>query len=408
MSLEVRPITGGELEAFLNRLALAFRWQSMSEESIELHRTTTELDRSLAAFDSGRLVGTAGIYSLELGLPGDLTAPAAGVTRVSVAPTHRRQGVLRQLMRRQLDSIHERGEPLAILYASEAPIYGRFGYGAGTWHSEFSLSRARAAFVEPVRPRVELLSREEARGLIDYHNRLVARRPGMIERSQAWWDQIVADPPEWRGQGGGRQYAVHRRDGDPGAEVDGVATFRVEAKWENGDPRGTVHVGMLLADSPQAFAELWGFCLDIDLTAEIRGYTRPLNDPLRHLLVDPRALQVRVEDGIWTRVVDVPAALSARRYTVEDTLVLEVVDDFCPWNAGRWELSGGPDGAECRPSAREPDLVVTADQLGWCYLGANRFSDLLAAGRAVGFQTAARRADAMFVSVPEPWCPTHF
>ncbi len=404
MSLEVRLITGDEVAAYLKQLAFTFRWQSMNEDSIELNRATTELDRSLAAFDSGRLVGTAGIYSLELGLPGGVTAPAAGVTRVTVAPTHRRQGVLRQLMRRQLDAIHERGEPLAILYASEAPIYGRFGYGVGTWHSEFSLSRSRAAFVDPVQPRVELLAAEEARGLLDFHNRLVARQPGMIRRSQAWWDQILADPPEWRGQGGGRQYAVHRRAG----EVDGIATFRVEAKWEDGDPQGTVHVGMLLADSPEAFAELWRFCLDIDLTAEIRGYTRPLNDPLRLLLLDPRALHTRVEDGIWTRLVDLPGALSARRYRVEDTVVFEVVDDFCPWNAGRWELSGGPDGVECRRTSREADLTVTAAQLGWCYLGASRFGDLVAAGSAVGDGTAAARADAMFVSIPEAWCPTHF
>ncbi len=404
----MRPISAGELETYLNQVAFAFGWRSLSEESIELNRNTTELERSLAAFDEGRLVGTAGIYSLELGLPGGATAPAAGVTRVSVAPTHRRQGVLRALMRRQLDAIHERGEPLAILYASEAAIYGRFGYGVGTWHSEFSLSRSRSAFVQPLRPRVELLAKEEAGALIDFHNRLVARQPGMVWRSQAWWEQVLADPPEWRGTGGGRQFAVHRQDGDPAGEIDGFATFRIEAKWENGDPQGTVHVGTLLADSPEAFAELWRFCLDIDLMAEVRAYTRPLNEPLRHLLADPRALHSRVEDGIWTRLVDVPAALSARRYPVEDSLVFEVVDEFCPWNAGRWELVGGPDGAECRRSTQEPDLMVTAAQLGWCYLGANRFSDMLAAGQAVGDGTAAARADAMFVSIPGAWCPTHF
>jgi predicted acetyltransferase len=408
VSLELRPVTGDELDGYLSKIAFNFGWRTMSEESIALNRATTELDRSLAAFESGRLVGTAGVYSFELGLPGGVTAPAAGVTRVTVAPTHRRQGVLRQLMRRQLDGVHERGESLAILYASEAAIYGRFGYGVGTWHSEFSLSRSRSAFVEPLRPRVELLSKEEARGLIDFHNRLVARQPGMVRRSQAWWDQVQADPPEWRGKGGERQYAVHRGGGDPAGEVDGFVTFRVETKWENGDPQGTVHVGTLLADRPEAFAELWRFCLDIDLMAGVEASTRPLNDPLRHLLADPRALHARVHDGIWMRLVDVPAALSARRYQVEDTVAFEVVDDFCPWNTGRWELAGGPGGAECRRSSRDPDLTLTAAQLGWCYLGANRFGDIVAAGRAGGDAAAARRADAMFVSLPEAWCPTHF
>jgi predicted acetyltransferase len=406
LTLELRPIREEEFESYDQLLSMAFGGRRAEPEGIEHQRRTTEMDRTLAAFDGGRMIGTAGIHSFDLGLPGGTTAAAAGVTRVSVAPTHRRQGVLRQLMRRQLDDVHERGEALAILHASEAPIYGRFGYGVATWYSELTLARSRSAFVEPVRPRVEIVAPEEAVRLLPaFHDSLVVRQPGMITRSRAWWELLAADPPSmWRGPGGDRQFAVHRGEG----AIDGLAVYRVEPRWEDGTPSGTVHLGLLLAANATAFAELWRFCLDLDLMTRLRADSRPLHEPLRLLLEDPRALMAKVEEGIWARLVDVPAALAARRFQAEDGLVLEVVDDFCAWNTGRWELDGGPEGAECRSTSREPDLVLTAAQLGWCYLGANRFGDLVRTGRAAGSPEAARRGDAMFASDPEAWCPTHF
>lgn len=407
MTVELRPITDDEFGAYQDAAALAFGGRHADPATLDQFRRATELDRTLAAFDGRRLVGTAGAYSFAMGLPGGVTAPTAGVTRVTVAPTDRRQGLLRALMRRQLDDIHERREPLAILYASEGAIYERFGYGVATWQAEVSIARARSAFVEHVRPRVAVITAEEAAAtLLDFHNAMAAEQPGMIARSREWWDFVTADPPTfWRPSGGDRRYAVHRGQG---GAIDGFTVFRVEPKWEEGTPSGTVHVALLLASTPAAYAELWRFCLDLDLMSTVRAEPRPVAEPLRHLLVDPRALSCRVDDGIWARLVDVPAALAARRYRVEDSLVLEVVDEFCAWNSGRWQLTADVSGAECRRTSREPDLVVTAAQLGWCYLGSNRFADMRRAGRLEGEMAAAERADAMFATAREAWCPTHF
>lgn len=406
MSVELRPINPDELEPYMHQISLAFGGRRAPVDAIERAAATTELERSLAAFDGGRLVATAGILTFEVGLPGGVTAPAAGVSRVTVAPSHRRQGILTAIMRRQLDDIHEMGEPLALLYASEAGIYGRFGYGVATWHAAHTIARSRSAFAEPVRPRVALVPGEEAAASLHaFHNAQVGRQPGLVTRTEQYWKMLAADAPSPFASGGGeRRFGLHHA----GAEVDGFVIFRTHSKWEGREPEGTVEVEMLMAAGAQAHAELWRFCLDVDLMTGLRAAGRPQPEPLRLLLADPRALRVQVDDGLWARLVDAPAALAARRYATEGRIVLEVEDGFCPWNAGRWELSAGPDGADCRSTSAEPDLTVSAADLAACYLGSNRFGDLLTLGRIAGRPGAAERADAMFASYPEAWCPTFF
>jgi len=403
MTVEIRVPAESELPAFFEQLSRVFSGRPFDPERLARNTSLTELDRTLVAVDGGRIVGTAGVFSLQMTTPGGADAATAGVTRVSVAPTHRRQGVLRALMRRQLDDIHERGEPLAALYASQAPIYGRFGYGVGTWHSRITIPRGRSGFRAAARDGgVRILDASDALEVLpDVHERIRRGQPGAVTRSEAYWKARLADPPDPRQDRSPLWFLVH--EGDQGA--DGFAVYQVQARWRQEDPDGTLFVVDLMAATPTATAALWRFCLDVDLMSRVEAWSRSADDPVRHLLADQRAARSVVYDGIWVRLVDVGAALGCRTYAADGALTLEVRDEFCPWNAGRWRLEGG----ECRRSDGDPDLVVDTADLAAAYLGGNRWAGLGAAGRVEERRPGAlQRADAMFASSPAPWCPTHF
>jgi predicted acetyltransferase len=407
VTIEVRVPNQDELPAFFDQLSLIFSGGPLKPDQLARQVSLTELDRTLAAYDGSELVGTAGAYSLQMALPGGVDLSTGGVTRVSVRATHRRLGVLRAMMRYQLDDIHARGEPLAALYASQAPIYGRFGYGVGAWHSRLAIPRARSAFREPARDgRVRVVDGETALAVIpDLHERLRRGQPGAVSRARAYWEARVADPTDVRQGRSPLWYLLH--DGESGP--DGFATYRMAPKWVGEEPGGTLFLIDLLAATAAATAALWRFCLDVDLMSRVEAGSRSSDDPVRHLLADPRAVRDLVHDGVWVRLVDVPAALAGRGYSTEGTLTFEVRDEFCPWNAGRWELRAGAGGAECRPSQGEPDLALDVADLAAAYLGGNRFAALAAAGRVEAREPAAiRRADTLFASSPAPWCTTHF
>jgi predicted acetyltransferase len=332
--------------------------------------------------------------------------PAAGVTMVGVLPSHRRRGLLTAMMRRQLDDVRDRGEPLALLWASESGIYGRFGYGVGALASRFRFDRG-AAFEGPPSTggRISLMSKDAALAAFPpVYDQVRLGQPGMVDRPGGWWFARLADTQVHRGDFGRFFFAAHESD-----RVDGYAVYRFEHHWPEGGPEGTVEVVELLATTPEAYAELWRFCLDLDLAARVEAWRRPPDDPILFMLADPRRARVRIQDSLWVRPVDVAAALAARRYAVKDRLRLEIRDPFCPWNEGRYELVGGPDGAECHRTDAYPDLELSAADLGAVYLGGMRWGPLARAGRVKERSPrAVRRADLMFGWDPAPWCPHVF
>jgi predicted acetyltransferase len=174
-------------------------------------------------------------------------------------------------------------------------------------------------------------------------------------------------------------------------------------------PKGTIKIKELVAATTEASAQLWRSCFDHDLMGKVEAWPRPLDEPLLHMLANPRALGLRVGDGLWLRLVDVPKALAARRYSTSGRVVLEVHDSFCPWNEGRYELEGGPDGASCRPVESEADLAVDVADLGATFLGGVTFRQLHRAGRVSEVTARAMaRADAMFAWDPLPFCSAVF
>jgi predicted acetyltransferase len=385
----------------------AFGASLPTDEELAAARETTEFDRTLAFFDGKEIVATAGIFSYEMTVPGGVLA-CGGVTRVSVLSTHRRRGLLTAMMRRQLDDMHERGEPLAALYASEAPIYGRFGYGLATYQAAVEIERSHAAFAKTI-PGSERLSMVDVPAAVGAFTQVweQARRnqAGMLGLDERWMHNQLADLELMR-EGASPHYRVLYQTGET---PEGFAIYRIKMEWDASGPNGTLRLLMLVAATAEAYAALWRHVLDVDLMARVAAEMRPVDEPLRFLLADSRQPKTRVEDGIWLRLVDVTAALTGRRYAVEGKLALRVRDAFCPWNDGQVQLVGGPAGAECKPHTGSPDLAIDAADLAALYLGGNRFRTLFEAGRLEELSPGAiARADMMFATDRAPWCPSHF
>ena len=339
------------------------------------------------------MVGTTVASSLEMSIPGG-SLPTARIDDVGVPPTHRRRGVLTGLMKRQLRDIHERGEPLAMLEASESIIYGRFGFGIGVLVEDWSIDRQHTAFAGQVerRGRLRLMDPEEAKRVYPLvGDRLAAQRSGVVRFHQSFWDYFLADPEFLRGGASAFFHVVYEDEG-----ADGCASYRVKDK--------TLSVQYLAALTNDAYASLWRFLLDVDLRDSFQADGRAVDEALPWMLADPRRLRRSVRDQSWVRVVDVHAALSARSYAQSGRLNIEVRDPTCPWNDGVVELDGGPDGASCRPTRESSDLVLSASDLAAAYLGTVRFATLRGAGRVEERNAGAvDTADAMFATRLQPW-----
>ena len=409
MDIEIRAITPEQSLPFAEVMATAFG-ESFTEEELADHDRWFEYDRSMAAFDGDRIVGTGGAYSMDLTLPGLTTVPMGGLTAIAVLPTYRRRGILRAMINYHFDEAEGRGELLSGLGASESVIYGRFGYGMATFSAEYEIDRRHSAFLHPPAGdgRLRLLEPEETAKIVPpVYDRYRRAQPGELSRPQAWWDTYARDP-DWMRQGASRHYDVVYESG-PG-RVDGWVSYRVENRWPSGLASNVIKVRMLVGLTPEAEAALWRYILDLDLAGTVKLFDRPVDDPVRWRLADPRRLRVAdVGDHLWVRLLDLPGALAARRYAVEGTLVLEVTDPLRPRNQGRFRLEGGPDGAVCEPTRAEPDLALDVADVGAAYLGGTSLVSLARAERVAELTPGALlRAERMFATVPPPFCTTHF
>ena len=409
MDIDIRPMTPEHGDQFTRVMATAFGEEFTAEEVAD-HDRWFEYDRSIGAFDGDRLVGTGGAFSMDLTLPGLTTIPIGGLTAIAVLPTYRRRGILRSMMEYHFGEVEGRGELVSALLAAESVIYGRFGYGLATTDASYEIDPRRAQLLRPPtgRGRLRLLDPEETAKVVPpLYDRYRRGQPGELTRPQAWWE-VYARDPEWTRQGASRHYDVVYET-EPG-RVEGWLSYRVENRWPSGLAANIITVRMLVGLVPEAEAALWRYLFDMDLAGTVKLTGRPVDDPVRWRLADPRRLRVTdVGDHLWVRLLDVPGALAARRYAVADALVLEVADALRPRNQGRFRLEGGPDGATCEPTTAQPDLAVDVTDLGAAYLGGTSLVSLARAER-VGELTpgALLRAERMFASSPPPVCTTYF
>lgn len=354
------------------------------EEDLEADRSVAEYDRFFGFREDGRWVSTAGAYTRRLAVPGAVV-PTAAVTVVTVAPTHRRRGLLTAMMRDQLDDVRAAAtEPLAALWASESVIYGRFGYGPASQRAQLSGATRSLRF----RPDVDfgtgtlrMVSRDEllSRAAPAY-DVVAAGTVGRLDRDPRWWDYRFQDAEHRRDGAGPMHYLLH-------TEADGSATgWAVYRVRQNGDitgPKAELRIADVGATNRRAYASIWRFLIELDLVRTFDYWAAGVDEPLHHMVTDPRTIHTEVSDALYVRLVDVGRALAARGYACDVDVVLEVADAFCPWNAGRYRLRGGVDGAECGRTDAAADLMLSSLELGTAYLGGVSLGVLAAAGRVV-------------------------
>jgi predicted acetyltransferase len=404
MDIEIRPITYEERPEWVHAAETAFSAVA-KEDEVEASLPVIEPDRSFAAIDGGRIVGTSAAITFRMMVPGGARIPTAGVTMVGVHPTHRRRGINTEMMRVVLDQAAERGEPLAALFASEGAIYGRFGYGLAGLFGELQAESARMAFVRGFEPsgHVELVSKDDAMPVIDEVYE-AAMRPGGVERNRALRDHGFATVGEDKDRPW--MYAVHR---DEAGQADAYAVYWMKHDWPRSVPTGTITVKECVASTPSGNANIWRFLFDIDLVATVEAWNRPADEPLLQLVREPRRLRFSVNDGLWVRLLDVPAVLEARRYRADGRIVFEVEDRFRPDTDGRYELVVEGGAGRCARTDASAGLAGAINVLGATYLGGSSFRQLWWAGQ-VEERTpgSVDLADTMFASTPAPWCVVDF
>ncbi len=397
MDVQVRVATDDDWAAMLHVDGRTFGQEFTPERAAEA-RSSIDLSRFRLAVDGSAIVGIAGSYALDVSLPGGTAAPMGGVTWVCVAGTHRRQGVLSRMMDAVHDDIDSRGEPVASLYASQAGIYERFGYGMATQIREVRII-ARDAELQPrFRPTtgaVRFLSGDEARPVLHaLWERWWRCRTGEVHRDQVDSNRLFDRRSAGDGAATSAYYLVH---------ADGYASYRVTPNWANGFPQHELSVVEFVALTSDAHAALWHTLLSTDLVGSINSRQMPVDDPLPYLLTDPRAVRtVNVTDGVWASVRDVAVAFGARTYASADRIVLEA-------DGRRWAIEGGPDGGSAKAVRSRPDLVVDSAALGALLYGGVRPS-ALAAGRRLAARNddALRRADLFFTTSSAPHCQTMY
>lgn len=413
----IRPISEEEFGAFYAVIEHAFNAQYPADEELRHEMGVFEFDRSLAAFDGADMVGTAAALSLRMTVPGGAAA-VAGVTAVATAPSHRRRGILTSLMHRQLADLRERGEAVAALFASEAGIYARFGYGAATSDLNLTIRRGEGALLPratapgahgPQRLRIAE-PRDATAELAKVFESVLRERPGMYARDDRWWEHILWDPEHRRSGRSPLRCVIAEDDAGP----CGYALYSVRPTWgDDGIPDGVLQIRELMATDPAAHAAIWSDLLGRDLVSEVRAVSRPVDEPLLCLLADRRRARPRLFDGLWVRLVSVPQALAGRRYSCPVDVVIEVADDLFAENAGRWRLRA-PGRAEdaratCERTSAAADVTLPVQSLGAAYLGGTTLGALARAGLAEQARPGAIAALSTALSwEPAPWSPTIF
>ena len=407
----VRTITDDELATSVDVVRTSFAEGPASDDEVEARRPLVDISRTLGAYDAdGRLCGSARAFGTPLTVPGGATVPTAAVTSVGVLPTHTRRGHLSRLMQAQLADVADRGEPLAALIAAEYPIYGRYGYGPATDAVTLRIDGTTARWHDDPVGTVELVDAETWAKLADeLFDRVRLTVPGHIGwETTLWRIQSGLEPSPWDDGGKARKArrVVWR---DSAGDVQGATIYTIDGEWTRNRPDGRITAEVLVAATDRAEHELLRYLASIDWARSVDVWLRPVDDAAPLALVDGRAAVLADRsDHLWVRVVDVPAALSARTYAVEGTLVIEVADP-AGFGAGRFRLDAGPEGATCRPTDDESDLTVPVGALGAAYLGGTGWGRLAAAGWVDEHRRGAvARAAALFTTARAPWCPRTF
>ena len=410
MPLVVRTTDPSETAAWLASLRTSFLARWAIEPLAADVRSHWDYSRVWAAVEDERIVGTARSWATEVTVPGGSQLAGTAIAGVSVLPTHRRQGLLRRLMDADMTAARERGEVLAVLWASQAAIYGRLGFGAATRSATWTTVVGPHAVPGDVRPGALVVtppsatSRDVIRSLFDTWRR---GQPGEVRRREFVWDDMLGLRPSVRGEDtwSGTLVIHHAADGQP----DGYLRYRFEDRWERRRGVGVLHVDELHALTDEAYRDLWRLACGMEWAGSVRAELRSPQERLPWLLADARMAQPEsITDGMWLAFLDLPGALAARRYQEVGRLVIGVARPTVgPW--GRVLLDATPDGATCRSTNEQPDLVVSGSALAAAYLGDVPLRVATIGGGADEHTPGALALlDRLLRTLDPPWCSTFF
>jgi predicted acetyltransferase len=405
--IEFRSPTPDELADYFRATGTAFG-EILGEDEIARERPLIDFDRFIGARFRDEWIATSGAYGLRLTVPGGEIG-ASGITAVGVRPDMRRKGLLRRMMDWLVADARAHDEPVAVLRASEAAIYHRFGFGQASTASSFSIDVERAVFREPVDlgtdAHIRLVETDEAAEACSrIYEQVRGSIPGALSREPDRWRLWLVGDAEWMQKRDGIKFtAILEVDG----YARGYAIYRINQSWDMTGPDSTLNVQEVIGLDPAAEQALWQWLFSIDLVTTVAGRLGPSPHPLQQWLLEPRRLALTINDGLWLRILDVRATLAARGYVGSGSLVLEVADDGMESNRGRWKLTidGGKATVASTTAAADLELDVTA--LAAAYLGGFRFVDLAVAGTVRGCRPGAlETADALFTPPRAAWNAT--
>jgi predicted acetyltransferase len=408
-TLRLDHVSPEEFTEFHRAVQRGFQGE-VPDQVIEDDRELFELDRTFGFRVDGRWVSSFTAFTRKIVVPGGAWVAAAAVTAVTVTAPYRRRGLLAQMMRHQFEDSLRRDEPLAVLWASESVIYGRFGYGQAAPRLRLSGRTRSTAFLPEVdlgSGSVDEVTREQflevAPAIRDAASEGLA---GTLDRPGRWREKVVYDPEHWRVGASALRFVLHfGPDGTP----DGASTYRIKDDSDIHGPNSEVRIEEIDALNPHARARLWRYMLDLDLVRTFLCRNAAPDDPLRHLLAEPRAVHSELLDGLNLRILDIRSALSARRYATDIDVVITVRDDIVKANNGSFQLIGGPDGARVTRSRRKPDLSMNIRDLGTVYLGGTSISEMHSAGLVTEHRPGAvSTASAAFRAERDPFCADVF
>ncbi len=398
MATVIRPIEREELAEFVRICALSLAQPVSDFEGMQPEFTQ-------CAFEDGRLQTCYGRWPFRMRL-GGVAVPVAAVTTVSTVPIARRRGHLRAIMETDFRTLHEQeGPAIAILYASLAAIYQRFGYGVVSTHQSYRVEPRYLAFAhpQPVRGLLREATRADDAMLNDLLRRFREPRTGDLHRSRAVWQMgALAEPPA----GHTLNIIVYEEDGEP----QGYMIYTSgRGGYDSPGPSHAITVRDLVWLTPSAYRALWEHLSRFDLVREVSWGVVPVDDPLPHLLLEPRMLHATARDGILGRVVDVARALPSRPYEDTGILTFELQDEMAPWNAGRWRLETTGPETKVERTAAAPQVTMPVHTLAMLLFGQISATEAARMGRLDAHDTAALRTwDRVMATRHRPFCADHF
>jgi predicted acetyltransferase len=411
----VHPVAAERLPGWLATMAGTFLEDPEGERTAKWVKNVERRfnpARSWGVRDRGAWVATLETEDRTLTVPGydgatELVA-ADALTSVTVAATHRRRGLLTRMVTESLREARDRGDMVSMLISAEWPIYGRYGYAPAAFSAYRTLHRERrGATIAGDPTRLRQVTRKEYAAIAPaVFERTRRRRAGQVDRDQPWWEEklgldgweVTRELPH--------NYLVHEGDAGP----DGILAWTTKSEPQSWHPPlATVKVDALFAANEVAERNLWAYLTGLDLVdrVEVSG---PVDEPANWLLSDARTLMVtEVADHLWVKLLDVPGALAARRYTVPGELVFEIIDESEVSAGGRVRLTADGEHAAAEPTAASPDLTLAQTALAAAYLGGVSLRGQLIAGTVTEHTPGAlQRADAMFATGLAPFNATGF